>query len=221
MRIQGGDGTNPPSAEFNQGLWLTGPPEMNESFYGNLDYRGGLMFVDSLQGDSSDYTIRYSGFNGQALNLTETMPGESNTTTFYAGSARFTSTAPNTVPGVTDIDGGVVTADTVIAGEVRTRKWRIPPADYVFEPGYEAKSLDEVERYVRSHKHLPDIPSGKELMRDGMAMGEMQLRLVKTVEEMTLNMIALNKEVQAQKAANAKLQDEIRTLKQGREGAGR
>ncbi len=71
--------------------------------------------------------------------------------------------------------------------------------DYVFEPDYELPSLAEVEAYVKEHKHLPEIPSAADIQRDGLDLAEMNLLLLKKVEEMMLHLIEREKEHQALK----------------------
>jgi hypothetical protein len=110
-----------------------------------------------------------------------------------------------------------VRADSVQAGIVRatdlvtTPKWKIP--DYVFEPDYKLRSLEETERFVKEEKHLPEIPSAREIGQRGMSLTEMNVKLLKTVEELTLHVIALDKELKAQKHHNGTLAKEVRALK--------
>jgi len=226
MRFDGATPSAPAEAEFYKGFMVNGAQSLGDTAFASMDSRGGITYVHNT---SAPYTAtqRNATYSGTGLNLNETIPGESNMTTIFAGSASFTTGAFNGPTSQTTIDGGMLTADTVDAAEVRTHKWKVKPADYVFEKGYAVKSLDEVERYVQKHRHLPEIPSAKEMERDGMAMGEMHLRLLKTMEEMTLNLIALNKEVKAQRAEvraqqakNTVLEAEVKSLKKDREGAG-
>jgi|GEM_PF-6682504 len=225
------DGTTPlgapATAEFNRGFLVNGPQSEGDTAFAMMDSRSGLTCVHNTGPDMGE-TSSNSTLSGNSLQLLESQPGGSGWTKVYAGTAYFYVTGPSGETNKTSIDGGVVKADTVDAAEVRTHKWKVKPADYVFEKGYAVKSLEEVERYVRKNKHLPEIPSAKEMEQNGMAMGEMHLRLLKTMEEMTLNLIALNKEVKAQKQAvaaqqakNAALEAEITSLKGEREGAGR
>lgn len=91
-------------------------------------------------------------------------------------------------------------ADTVVAEDlVITPVWRVP--DYVFEPGYKVRSLQETSEYIRVNGHLPDVPSAGDIGKKGMSMTAMNLGLLKTVEEMTLHMIAMEKEIKALKAS--------------------
>lgn len=82
----------------------------------------------------------------------------------------------------------------ILAKEIKI-KTDISVPDYVFEPNYELKSLDEIERYVKENKHLPEIPSAKEIQKDGLDLAEMNLLLLKKIEEMTLHLIEQQKEI--------------------------
>jgi len=84
--------------------------------------------------------------------------------------------------------GGTIRATEVIV------KTQISWPDYVFNEDYELTSLEEVETFVKENKHLPGIPSAREIEESNLGLGEMQANLVKKVEELTLYMIDLMKE---------------------------
>jgi hypothetical protein len=67
-------------------------------------------------------------------------------------------------------------------------------ADFVFADDYDLMPLEKVEQHIQKNKHLPDIPSEKEVLESGVNLGEMQTKLLQKVEELTLYMIALQKE---------------------------
>ena len=67
--------------------------------------------------------------------------------------------------------------------------------DYVFARDYKLKPLSEVEFYVNKYKHLPEIPSAAEVEKDGFAVGEMNEKLLKKVEELTLYLIDQDKKI--------------------------
>lgn len=67
--------------------------------------------------------------------------------------------------------------------------------DYVFEEGYSLTSLQELQRYVQENKHLPDIPSAKEVRDTGVELGEMNALLLKKIEELTLYVIELEERI--------------------------
>lgn len=116
------------------------------------------------------------------------------------------------------IQAGHVATDSLYAATVvTTPKWRVP--DYVFEPNYKRTSLGELESFVREKRHLPDMPSAKEIESRGMDLAEMNLRLLKTVEELTLHVIDLDRTLKTQQAENSKLAEKVDALQnpKGRE----
>jgi hypothetical protein len=72
-------------------------------------------------------------------------------------------------------------------------------ADFVFEKDYKLLSLEEVERFIIQHKHLPNVPSEADVKSNGVKLGEIQATLLQKIEELTLYTIELNKEVAALK----------------------
>jgi len=55
--------------------------------------------------------------------------------------------------------------------------------------------LKEVEDYIDKNGHLPDIPSESEVLKNGVSLGEMQTKLLQKIEELTLYVIQLEKEI--------------------------
>jgi len=76
----------------------------------------------------------------------------------------------------------------------------VPSSDYVFEPTYKLKPLSEVEAFVTENKHLPDVPSAKEFKENGYKVGEMDNLLLQKVEELTLYIIDLQKQIEELKS---------------------
>jgi hypothetical protein len=67
--------------------------------------------------------------------------------------------------------------------------------DYVFDKGYRLPSLLQVEKYIKTNKHLPNIPSAKKVEAEGFDLGDMNKRLLEKVEELTLYLIEQNKQL--------------------------
>ncbi len=79
-------------------------------------------------------------------------------------------------------------------------------ADYVFAPGYQLKPLQEVERFVQANKHLPGLPSGEQLVKEGgIDVNQMLAKQMEKIEELTLYMIELSKEMDQLKKENTAL----------------
>lgn len=83
----------------------------------------------------------------------------------------------------------------------------VPSADYVFEPDYKLAPLSDIENYVNTNKHLPDIPSESELQKNGLQLQTSQVQLLKKIEELTLYLIEQDKTIKS-------LQQEVEQLKQ-------
>lgn len=67
------------------------------------------------------------------------------------------------------------------------------PADYVFNSDYNLPSLSDVENFIKSNGHLPEVPSASEIQEKGLCMGDMQNKLLQKVEELTLYTIQQEK----------------------------
>lgn len=97
------------------------------------------------------------------------------------------------------VEDGIVTRDVLV-----TNVQTFP--DFVFEEGYELRTLYELEAFIEKNRHLPDFPSADEVNKsEGFAVGRMQVELLKTVEELSLYVIALKKEIDALKANNIEI----------------
>lgn len=83
--------------------------------------------------------------------------------------------------------------------------------DYVFDNDYKLMSLSELEQFIKTKKHLPEIPSEKEVKENGINLGEMQGKLLLKIEELTLYIIEQEKQLK-------ELQKQIDELKQTKGG---
>lgn len=79
-------------------------------------------------------------------------------------------------------------------------------SDFVFKENYPLRPLSDVEAFIKTNQHLPDIPSGKEVVANGKDLGEMDKKLLQKIEELTLYLIDLKKENTAMKARLDKLE---------------
>ncbi len=86
-------------------------------------------------------------------------------------------------------------------------------ADYVFESGYKLPSLESVEEYIKSHGHLPDVASEKEVLENGIHLCAHQVLMLQKIEELTLYMIEQNRLNQEQSDLLKQQQEEIENLK--------
>ncbi|WP_407428898.1 hypothetical protein [Arcticibacter sp.] len=110
-------------------------------------------------------------------------------------------------------DGGYVGIGTSepsdrlsVNGKIRAREIKVDNLnwpDYVFEKTYDLQPLTEVELFIKEKKHLPGVPSAREVQEEGVSLGEMNAILLRKIEELTLHIIALKKE-------NERVQEENR-----------
>lgn len=85
-------------------------------------------------------------------------------------------------------------------------------ADYIFSKDYKLPTLTEVEQHIAEKGHLPGIPSEKEAMANGMDLGDMQVKLLAQIEQLTLHMIAHQKAIDALQRENASLKSELKNV---------
>jgi len=77
--------------------------------------------------------------------------------------------------------------------------------DFVFSEEYALMPLDEVAQRIREQRHLPGIPSAREVSADGVAVGDMVERLLQKLEELTLYVIDQHQRIEALERENARL----------------
>jgi hypothetical protein len=121
-----------------------------------------------------------------------------------AWSIPFLTIAPNgnLAIGTTDPKGyKLAVAGKAVAEEV-TVKLQASWPDYVFNSDYNLLSLEEIKTYIDKHKHLPEVPSAKEMETNGVQLGEMNMLLLKKIEELTLYVIEQSNELKEQKIKN-------------------
>ena len=96
------------------------------------------------------------------------------------------------------VKGGILTEKVKVALAVAGTDW----ADYVFDQEYKSKmmSLEEVEIFTLKNKHLPNVPSAQEMVANGLDVSQTSKMFMEKIEELTLYIIELNKEVKALKA---------------------
>lgn len=99
-----------------------------------------------------------------------------------------------------------------VSGKIQATEIEVktaPCSDFVFEKGYKLMSLSELENFVNTNKHLPEVPSAKEFAENGYSVGQMDDLLLRKVEELTLYVIELKKEIAAMKQEQAATANEL------------
>ncbi|KXX71238.1 hypothetical protein [Flammeovirga sp. SJP92] len=103
-----------------------------------------------------------------------------------------------------------------VGGKVRAEEVKVYTgwADYVFEEDYHLKSLSEVEAHIKEYKHLPDVPSAKEVEENGVNVGETEAMLLRKIEELTLYTIEQEKEIKSLKESLDKVDNQDKIIYQ-------
>jgi len=89
--------------------------------------------------------------------------------------------------------------NALLHGKLEAKEIKVtesPTADFVFEEDYALPTLQDVEKHIKEKKHLPEIASAKQMEKEGVNIGEFQIQLLQKIEELTLYIIELNKEIQ-------------------------
>jgi len=104
-----------------------------------------------------------------------------------------------------------ISSYTIVNGNLEASKVKVTATpgsvpDYVFQPNYRLQTLNELEAFIKANSHLPNIPNAKEIETNGQDVGDLQLKLLEKIEELTLYVIEQNKEMQAIKEKIEKLE---------------
>ncbi|MEM0938770.1 MAG: helicase associated domain-containing protein [Bacteroidota bacterium] len=130
---------------------------------------------------------------------------------FNPGAERFIIKSNGNVGiGVSNPNSKLVVKGTIHSEEVKVEIINGP--DYVFESDYDLRTLQETKEYISENKHLPEIPSAKEMQADGVNLGDMNMRLLKKIEELTLYQIELLEKLDLQNEQLQKQQQRIEKL---------
>lgn len=171
---------------------------------------GALTAAGSLTAGGSDTAITINGHTGTITSGLK-MVGFSNDTINTTGKLIANTIAINThnVPSGYSlaINGAVIATDIYVE---LYGSW----PDYVFDKNYTHRTLEELETYINSNHHLPNMPSVKEVKDKGsISVGEIVTQNTKEIEELTLDLIELNKEVKTLEEQNKQLLEEINKKK--------
>ena len=88
-----------------------------------------------------------------------------------------------------------------------------PTADFVFEEDYHLPTLAFIEKHIKEKKHLPAIPSAKEMKKNGLNVGDFQIQLLQKIEELTLYTLQQEKKLEKQNEKLESQHKEIESLK--------
>ncbi|WCT13628.1 hypothetical protein [Mucilaginibacter jinjuensis] len=155
--------------------------EQNTYFDGATKYI--LNGYASSLGMGSNGNITFSVYNN----------GVSGNTVSGTGLAMTIANNGNVGIGISHPDAKLAVQGTIHGNEVLIDQ-TVPTPDYVFDKDYGLASLKDIKTYIDQNHHLPEIPSAAQVAKDGVNLGEMNAKLLKKIEELTLYLIDLKNE---------------------------
>ncbi|MGN7787314.1 hypothetical protein ACTJIJ_22460 [Niabella sp. 22666] len=114
-----------------------------------------------------------------------------------------------TTPGEKLAVNGRILAKEIKVISGATTSW----PDYVFNSNYKLTPLPELESFIKTHQHLPEIPSAREVAANGIEVGANQALLLKKIEELTLYIIEQNKQLRQYQEKLTAVEKEVQQLK--------
>lgn len=189
-------------------IWLRGAT----TYYYQSNYPQTPLFTSSsLTFEGTTHTPKTeidSYVNNNGLSLSGSLKVNSTLPSSFAGNVGIGTITPKNLLDV----AGTIHAKNI---EVDLNNW----SDFVFDKGYQLPSLIELEAHIKEHKHLPNIPSEAQVKEKGINIGEMQVKLLQKIEELTLYVIQQEKRIQEQENSSSeqkeiikKLQEELKKL---------
>lgn len=106
------------------------------------------------------------------------------TLSFFGSTGIQTRNVPDTLDLL--VDGLVVAKEGLVM--------RNDFPDYVFESDYDLWKIDEIRSFIETHNHLPGIPGADQVEASGLRVGDLQVQLLRKIEELTLYLIEIEKE---------------------------
>ncbi|MCG8700773.1 MAG: hypothetical protein MI922_22155, partial [Bacteroidales bacterium] len=214
-----GIGTSNPNAPLHVQGWVkvTSDVRFNDGVnmkgitWGNSSWAGYYSRVDNYQGNLHLMTDDH--FYITDINTSNGTPGA---TKFYidmeTGNVGIGTKTPShklEVNGDLMSTGDLISqGNATIGGDVLANRFITTAAsfpDYVFESNYNLMSLNEVEDFVNTNKHLPNMPSEKEVIENGLDINEITVKSVENIENIYLHLINVSKEIESLKKENAEL----------------
>ncbi len=181
----------------NTGIGTTSPANILE-VSSIASYETQIAAVSSINNDIFGFRLQNTGTGGQDWRLEQ---GRSATGSFEIYNGTNTVTPLTILPGgnvgigTTDPQGYKLAVNGNAIAESMTVKLHGSWPDYVFQSKYTLPSLNVVKAYIDQNQHLPDMPSEAEVAKNGINLGEMNMKLLKKVEELTLYAIEQQKHI--------------------------
>ncbi|WP_264536602.1 hypothetical protein [Flavobacterium sp. N1736] len=160
--------------------------------------QGGIVGLSELFFIHPEATSPYAGLLSSSLGNWQ---NNGTSVTYNTGNVGIGVASPN---NKLDVKGTIHSQEV----KVDANGW----SDFVFKKEYDLPTLEEVEKHINKKGHLENIPSEKEVLENGINLGEMNAKLLQKIEELTLYVIDINKKVTNLESNNSKLTEENKIL---------
>lgn len=212
-------GANPTylPAGTNLGLGTNSPYWMLTLFNGSIGIIGGVATVQvgsaaspsfEFNGSNSAYTTGMfspAGGIGFSVGGTERLRIDTNGSVGIGTTTAGQCGSSFTPPCLLTVNGAMAAKEVIVTNSIT--------ADYVFKPDYRLRPLTEVASFIQQHHHLPEIPSEAEVKENGISVGDMQVKLLAKVEELTLHMIQADERNNRLEQRSNRVEQENRELR--------
>lgn len=169
--------------------------------YSVNEYQGGVFIMAMPQGSYTELKFTFyegSGTNGE-VGISELIYIHQENVVPYNGSKEIFYTN-----GKIGIGTAAPDAKLTVNGSIKAERIDVvsdvPASDHVFNTDYPLMSLKELDAFIQANKHLPEVPTAEEFKANGYSVGEMDDLLLRKIEELTLYIIELEKEMEELKA---------------------
>lgn len=175
--------------------------EINNDFYYPISIQGPLK-LEKLKNTNSELSLTTDEFGNVQLSSIggywKKQVGVNNKTIYYDNPVAIGNLNSANSNDIFSNSTSVGTFQLAVGGKIGARKVQVTQnqwADYVFDKKYKLRNLSQLERYIKTNKHLPEIPTTEQVLKEGVDIGEMQRLLLKKVEELTLYIIEQQKQI--------------------------
>lgn len=158
---------------------------------------GSIMFAGDVTSSNQhgNYAIEYVNSSTEGYGLNFWKPSTSTNTTrnnilFLSDSLGYVGIGTNHPQAKLAVYGRILARSIKVS--TNATDW----PDFVFSPEYKMLSLSDLETYIKTNRHLPDVPSAADVEeQEGVVLEEMNAILLQKVEELTLYVIELQKQI--------------------------
>ena len=191
----------------------TAYPDQRLTIRGNMNF---VAYDNSLRLKNQPF-LHFNEYESLALGLgAELAPGAEKT--LVLGSEAATVRIPGILKNHRSNTGQFLTVDdqgNILLSQPRIQVTSVDDwSDKVFEPSYALRPLGEVEEFVKKNKHLPGVPSAEQVANQGVEVTTIIVRQMEKIEELTLYVVALEKENAVQSRINKALEEKVAGLEE-------